>query len=56
VKVKLNVDWKALGLDISKASLTAPAIPGFQDAADMQWSSEIPIEPGKGRLLILTED
>lgn len=56
VKVKLNVDWKALGLDIGKASLTAPAIPGFQDAADMQWSSEIPIEPGKGRLLVLAEE
>ena len=55
VKVKLAIDWKALGLDIRRADLKAPAIPGYQEAADLQWTGEIPVEPGKGWMLLLEE-
>jgi hypothetical protein len=54
-RVKLTLDWDALGIDIRKARLRAPAVPGFQDAADFQWSGEIPVEPGKGWLIIVEE-
>lgn len=54
-RVKLTVDWKALGLDIRKADLKAVEIPGVQSAEDFQWSGEIPVEPGKGWLLVLQE-
>lgn len=56
VKVKLDIDWTALGLDSRKAALTAPAISGFQDAMTAPWSGEIPVEPGKGWLLVLAEE
>jgi hypothetical protein len=55
VRVKLGIDWKELGLDPRKTDLTAPAIPGFQEANGFQWSGDIPVEPGKGWLLVLGE-
>ncbi|MCX8052774.1 MAG: DUF6067 family protein [Armatimonadetes bacterium] len=55
VKVKLSIDWKALGLDVRKADLTAPAVEGLQEATDFQWTGEIPVEPGKGWFLLLKE-
>lgn len=54
-RVKLDFDWSALGLDPGTTVLAAPAIPGFQEAASFQWSSEIPVEPGKGWLLLLKQ-
>jgi len=54
-RVRLTIDWKSLGLDPAKARFTAPAIPGFQDAASFGPSDEIPVEPGRGWLLIAAE-
>ena len=51
--VKLALDWKALGLDPSKAVLRAPSIAGFQDATVFRAEGEIPVKPGKGWLLEL---
>jgi hypothetical protein len=48
---KLSIDWKALGLDPSRATLVAPAVPGFQPAAMFKPGEAIPVEPGKGWLL-----
>jgi hypothetical protein len=48
---KLSIDWKALGLDPSRATLVAPAVPGFQPAATFKPGEAIPVEPGKGWLL-----
>ncbi|WNL47714.1 DUF6067 family protein [Dyella sp. BiH032] len=48
---KLAIDWKALGLNPAKATLVAPAVPGFQPAAKFKPGEPIPIEPGKGWLL-----
>ena len=52
VKVELSIDWQALGLDPAEASLTAPAIEGFQDEATFAPMDEIPVEQAKGWLLI----
>jgi len=55
VTVRLDIDWKALGLDPAKAKLTAPRIEHFQDSAEFSPKEEIPMEPGKGWLLVLHE-
>jgi hypothetical protein len=53
VRVHLTVDWKALGLDSGRARIAAPAIEGFQRAATFAPSDAIPVEPGKGWLLVI---
>lgn len=53
VAVKLTIDWKALGIDPERASVTAPDIRNFQAPAKFGIDDEIPIAKGKGRLLIL---
>lgn len=55
VSCRLTCDWQALGLNPDAARLSAPAISGFQDATSFSPSAEIPVEPGKGWLLILAE-
>ena len=46
-------DWKALGIDAGKATLTAPEIKDFQQAKTFQISDSIPVEPKKGWLIYL---
>lgn len=53
VDVRLTVDWRALGIDPSKAALIAPQVKGFQDAALFTPDAPIPVPKGKGWLLIL---
>ena len=53
VDVDLAIDWKALGLDPAKVKITAPAIEGFQDARTFAVGSRIPLEAGKGLVLVL---
>ncbi|MGB8952064.1 MAG: glycoside hydrolase domain-containing protein, partial [Candidatus Aminicenantales bacterium] len=55
VDVSLIIDWKSLGIDLGKAKLYAPFIPDFQEEALFQPADRIPLEPGKGWLLILKE-
>lgn len=55
VSVQLRIDWKALGLDPAKVRLVAPAVQGFQGAASFSIDDPIPVEPGKGWLLIASE-
>ncbi len=50
-EVKLSIDWKALGIDPADATITAPAIASFQDAASFQAGQPIPVQPGRGWLL-----
>ena len=52
--VKLNVDWKALGLDPARAHIRAPAIDGFQPAGVWDTDASIPV-PGKKGLLLIVE-
>jgi len=52
-RFKLNIDWKALGIDPAKAKLIAPEITNFQPASQFSLNDEIPVSKGKGWLLIL---
>ena len=55
VQVRLKIDWQALGLDPEKTSLHAPALPGFQKEAVFRAGEPIPVEPGRGWLLLTEE-
>ncbi|GAB3789977.1 glycoside hydrolase domain-containing protein [Dyella agri] len=52
-KVKLTINWKALGLNPARVRLVAPAVEGFQPATTFKPGDEITVEPGKGWLLEL---
>jgi hypothetical protein len=53
--VKLAIDWTGLGISPEKATLTAVEAKDFQAAATFTPDQKIPVEPGKGWLLILEE-
>jgi hypothetical protein len=53
--VKLAVNWQELGLDPKKTTLWAPAIEGFQTEAVFAADGAIPVEPGRGWLLVADE-
>ncbi len=53
VNVRLEIDWKALGLNPQKAKLVAPEIPYFQASKEFPFDEFIPVEKGKGWLLLL---
>jgi hypothetical protein len=53
VGIRLAIDWKALGLDPDKARIVAPRIAGFQESRAFGPDESIPVEPGKGWLLVL---
>jgi hypothetical protein len=55
VKVKLVINWKAIGLDAHKAILTAPEIKDFQEGASFKPEDDITLDPGKGWLLYLKD-
>jgi hypothetical protein len=54
--IRLLLDWKSLGLRADKAVIHAPAIPEFQDEAVFKPGDTIPVAPGKGWLLIISEE
>ncbi len=54
-EVTLDVDWKALGLDPAKVTLTAPAIDGMQDAGQFKANDKIKLEELGGKILIASE-
>ncbi len=51
--IKLLIDWNALKIDPQKATITAPAIENFQQAQNFSINGEIPVEKGKGWLLVI---
>ena len=53
VRVKLELDWNRLGMDAGRTTLHAPEVPGFQEARAFALSDPIPVEAGKGWLLVL---
>ena len=55
VNCRLKIDWSVLGMDPEKAQLRAPFIQDFQKSAIFKSSDSIPVEPGKGWLLILSD-
>ncbi len=56
VDCRLAIEWKALGLAPEKCRLVAPEIEKFQPSATFAPGATIPVEPGKGWLLVLSED
>ncbi|ASU35410.1 glycoside hydrolase domain-containing protein [Mucilaginibacter xinganensis] len=54
--IKLQINWKALGIDPAKATITAPAVNNFQQSASFKDGDEIKVEKGKGWLLVLKEE
>jgi hypothetical protein len=55
IACRLKIDWTALGMNPRNATLSAPEIPGFQKETRFAPSAEIPMEPGRGWLLLLEE-
>jgi len=53
VNIKLNIDWKKLGIDPASAKFTAPEMKNFQLSKTFSVNDEIPVSKGKGWLLIL---
>ena len=53
VDVKLEIDWEALGIDPNEATISAPAVKDFQDQVSFKVGEDIPLEPGKGWLLVI---
>lgn len=51
--IKLTIDWKALGIDPTKAKITAQPIKNFQQANIFPVDGEIPVAKGKGLLLVV---
>ncbi|HFK5502950.1 TPA: glycoside hydrolase domain-containing protein [Elizabethkingia anophelis] len=51
--VKLNIDWKKLGINPKKAVIKAQAIEGFQEAKTFGINDAIPIAQNKGWLLVI---
>lgn len=54
-RVQLTIDWKALGIDPAKATVTEPAIADFQPGATINSGHPILIAPAKGALLVIQE-
>ena len=51
----LKIDWNALGIDPAKATLHAHQAKEFQPEMTFRPSDGIPVDPGKGWLLVLSE-
>jgi hypothetical protein len=56
VNCRLTIDFAKLGIHPAKARLRAPAVLNFQPAATFRPGDEIPIDPGRGWLMILDEE
>ncbi len=50
---RLSIDWNALNIDPEHAEIEAPDVENFQRAASFNPGDAIPVEKGKGWLLIL---
>jgi hypothetical protein len=54
-EVHLQLDWKALGLEASKARLVAPEVKDFQPAREWRPDDPIPVEPRRGWLIYIRD-
>jgi hypothetical protein len=51
--IQLTIDWNKLGIDSSKAIISASQIKNFQPARTFSVNESIPVEKGKGWLLVI---
>lgn len=56
VTVKLNVDWAGLGLDSGKVKVVAPEVANFQAGRAFAPEEGIPVQKGKGWLLVISKN
>ncbi len=52
-EIELKIDWKKLGINPLKATITAPAVKNFQEQRSFRIGEKIPVEKAKGWLLII---
>jgi hypothetical protein len=52
-KISLDIDWPRLGLDPSRVVISAPDIKNFQVGRAFAVGEQIPVEKGKGWILII---
>jgi hypothetical protein len=55
-RCRLTIDWSALGMNAKSSILLAQNISGFQEETRFAPPDEIPLEPGRGWLLLLEEE
>jgi hypothetical protein len=55
VNCHLTIDFAKLGLDAAHARLHALEVPGFQSPATFELSDAIPVEPGRGWMLMIEQ-
>ena len=55
VAVTLDIDWAALRIGPDRARLHAPPIPGFQEERSFAPGQAVPIEAGRGWLIVVEE-
>lgn len=53
VDIQLTIDWKALGIDESKATIIAPAINNFQPAKTFAKGESFTVQKNKGWLIVV---
>ena len=53
VRIVLDIDWEAIGLDSTKVQISAPFIENFQPEKTIIIHEKIPINPKKGWLIII---
>jgi cold shock CspA family protein len=55
ILTRLEIDWKALGMNSAECELYAPALKSFQSERTFGINDEIPIKPAEGMLLWLRQ-
>ena len=53
VSVRLTIDWQAVGLDPARVRVTVPEIVMFQPALASASLAALPVEPGKGWIVVV---
>ncbi|SFS45882.1 glycoside hydrolase domain-containing protein [Paenibacillus sp. BC26] len=56
VNISLAVSWDQLGWDPNRAKLTIPAIPHLQVTDERAALTDLQVEPGKGKLIVLSKE
>lgn len=55
-QVELQIDYAALAFDPDRTVCSIPAVPGFQEAYQLERGERIAVPSGKGYVLLLTEE
>ena len=53
MNVRLSIDWRTLGINPAAAKLRAPEVRDFQPSAQFNPDAPIPVQKGRGWLLIV---